>query len=160
MSSSTSDCCCCCCCCSLRRLLVLFTMLVSALASSALVLLASVESDFRFVALMEPIVDVEHAIWTSPAGLALRCELRRVGIEHSLVERHFPLVSPIHGTPLCGGERVTFCAGKYDRIAPAADVEKMHQLWRGSEYLEVPQGHFGYRMMRTMWARLVQRGAI
>ena len=123
-------------------------------------LLASVESDFRFVALMEPIVDVEHAIWTSPAGLALRRELRRAGIGHALVERHFPLVSPIHGTPLCGGERVLFCAGKYDRIAPAADVARMHQQWRGSEYLEVPQGHFGFRMMKTMWARLRDRGVI
>ena len=123
-------------------------------------LLASVERDFRFVALMEPIVDVEHAIWTSPAGRALRRETRRVGIEPALVARHFPLVSPLHDEALCGAERVLLCAGEYDRIAPAADIARLHDRWAGSEFLQVPQGHFGYRMMRTIWARLGERGLI
>lgn len=123
-------------------------------------LLASVERGFRFVALMEPIVDVEHAIWTSPAGLALRRELRRVGIEHQQIERHFRLVSPLHGDPLDAAERVLFCAGRFDHIAPGADIARLHQRWAGSEYFEVPQGHFGYRMMRTMWQRLIERGLI
>ena len=39
-------------------------------------LLTLVESDFRFVALMSPIVNVEHAIWQSPAARRLRRELR------------------------------------------------------------------------------------
>lgn len=123
-------------------------------------LLASVERDFRFVALMEPIVNVEHAIWTSPAGAALRRETRRVGIEPSLVARHFPLASPLHGEALCGAERVLLCAGEYDRIAPAADIARLHACWPGSELLQVPQGHFGYRMMRTVWARLGERGLV
>lgn len=123
-------------------------------------LLASVERDFRFVALMEPIVDVEHAIWTSPAGLALRRELRRMEIEHALIERHFPLVSPLHGSPLCGGDWVVLCAGKYDHIAPSADVARLHARWPGSAFFEVRQGHFGYRMMRAMWAHLTNAGLI
>lgn len=123
-------------------------------------LLASVEADFRFIALMEPIVDVEHAIWTSPAGLALRRELRRAGIGHPLIERHFRLVSPLHGEARCGGERVILCGGTFDHIAPAADIARLHRQWAGSAYFEVPQGHFGYRMMREMWARLVARGWI
>ena len=35
-------------------------------------LLAMVERDFRFVALMAPIVNVEHAIWGSPAARFMR----------------------------------------------------------------------------------------
>ncbi len=123
-------------------------------------LLASVERDFRFIALLEPIVDVEHAIWTSPAGAALRRELRRLAIGHPLIARHFPLVSPLHGEPLDGPDRVLLGAGEYDLIAPAADIARLHARWPGSELLQVPQGHFGYRMMRTVWERLGERGLV
>src|SRR5581483_2421653 len=54
-------------------------------------LLACVEPDLRFVALMAPIVNVEHAIWESPGSWFMRRELQRVGIEPSLVARHFHL---------------------------------------------------------------------
>src|SRR6058998_2679722 len=48
-------------------------------------LLAMVESDFRFVALMSPIVNVEHAIWQSPAARRIRRELVGANVEPSLV---------------------------------------------------------------------------
>jgi GNAT superfamily N-acetyltransferase len=121
-------------------------------------LLASVERDFRFIALMEPIVDVEHAIWLSPAGAALRRELRARGVESALVERHFHLASPLHAVPLCAADRVVMAAGTYDRIARAADIARLHELWSGSELLHIPQGHFGYRMMPSVWRRLLERG--
>jgi GNAT superfamily N-acetyltransferase len=123
-------------------------------------LLASVERDFRFVALMEPIVDVAHAIWASPAGLALRREFVNQGIEAALIERHFRLASPLHGAPLCGSAQVVLCAGVYDRIAPLEPITRIHEFWRGSELLEVAQGHFGYRMMPAIWKRLVRQGRI
>lgn len=123
-------------------------------------LLASVERDFRFIALMQPIVDVDHAIWRSLAGLALRRQLPRRGIEPALIARHFRLISPLHGEPLCDPARILLGAGAYDHIAPAEAVERLHLRWPESEFLKVSQGHFGYRLMRTIWSRLVERGEI
>jgi 1-acyl-sn-glycerol-3-phosphate acyltransferase len=121
-------------------------------------LLALVERDFRFIALMAPIVNVEHAIWESPGSRFMRRELRRAQIEPSLVARHFHLSSPMHNQPLGDAERVLFVAGDFDSIAPPEDIEAIQQKWRGSELLRVRQGHFGYRMMRETIARLKERG--
>jgi 1-acyl-sn-glycerol-3-phosphate acyltransferase len=117
-------------------------------------LLAMVERDFRFLALMAPIVNVEHAIWDSPAARFMRRELHRANIEPALIARHFHLSSPMHNQPLCDADRVLFVAGEFDLIARPEDVEKVHANWRGSELLRVPQGHFGYRMLRETIARL------
>ncbi|HEY2626647.1 MAG TPA: lysophospholipid acyltransferase family protein [Candidatus Udaeobacter sp.] len=121
-------------------------------------LLAIVERDFRFVALMAPIVNVEHAIWEGPATRFMRRELRRAQIEPSLVARHFHLSSPMHNQPLCDGNRILFAAGEFDSIARTADLEAIQQEWRGSELLRVRQGHFGYRMLRETMVRLKERG--
>src|SRR5437764_11781821 len=80
-------------------------------------LLAMVERDFRFVALMAPIVNVEHAIWESPAARFMRRELDRANIDPLLVARHFHLSSPMHNQPLCDAARVLFVAGEFDLIA-------------------------------------------
>jgi 1-acyl-sn-glycerol-3-phosphate acyltransferase len=121
-------------------------------------LLTLVESDFRFVALMSPIVNVEHAIWHSPAARRVRRELVRANIERALVARHFHLSSPLHGRPVCDPTRILFVTGEFDSIAPPAEIEAIHQTWRGSELLRVRQGHFGHRMMRETIAHLKQRG--
>jgi 1-acyl-sn-glycerol-3-phosphate acyltransferase len=121
-------------------------------------LLTLVESDFRFVALMSPIVNVEHAIWQSPAARRVRRELLQANIERALVARHFHLSSPVHGQPVCDPARILFVTGEFDAIAPPAEIEAIHQTWRGSELLRVRQGHFGYRMMRETIARLRERG--
>jgi 1-acyl-sn-glycerol-3-phosphate acyltransferase len=121
-------------------------------------LLAMVERDFRFVALMAPIVNVEHAIWEGPGTRFMRRELRRAQIEPSLVARHFHLSSPMHNQPLCDGNRILFIAGEFDSIARATDLEAIQRKWRGSELLRVRQGHFGYRMLRETVVRLKQRG--
>jgi pimeloyl-ACP methyl ester carboxylesterase len=121
-------------------------------------LLATVEADFRFVALFEPIVDVDHAIWHSPAGLAARRELQRHGIEPELPARHFPLASPLHSQPLCHSERVVIAAGEYDIITRLEDIARLQALWAGSTLLHEPQGHFGYRLMPAAWGWLQARG--
>ena len=121
-------------------------------------LLAMVERDLRFVALMAPIVNIDHAIWESPAARSIRRELRRANIEASLVARHFHLSSPIHNMPLCDPARVLFAAGEFDSITPLEQLETIQQKWRGSELLRVRQGHFGYRMLDETIERLKQRG--
>ena len=114
-------------------------------------LLASVERDFRFLALMAPIVDVTHAIWESPAARALRPELERHGLDRALLARHDPHISPLHAPPLDAAERALLIAGAYDRIAPAATIARLAEAWPGARLHTVPQGHFGYRMMRAAW---------
>jgi pimeloyl-ACP methyl ester carboxylesterase len=121
-------------------------------------LLTLVESDFRFVALMSPIVNIEHAIWQSPAARRIRRELVQANVERALVARHFHLSSPLHGRPLCDPRRILFVIGEFDSIAPPAEIETIHQTWRGSELLRVRQGHFGHRMMPETIAHLKHRG--
>src|SRR5205807_1704229 len=111
-------------------------------------LLATVERDLRFVGLMAPIVDIEHAIWISPAARRIRRELHRAKIEPTLVARHFHLSSPLHCQPACNPARVLFVTGEFDSIAPTRQIHEIQQKWCGSELLRVRQGHFGYRMMR------------
>ena len=121
-------------------------------------LLTLVERDFRFVALMSPIVNVEHAIWHSPAARRVRRELVQANVERALVARHFHLSSPVHGRPVCDPKRILFVTGEFDSIAPSVEIEAIHRAWLGSELLRVRQGHFGYRMMRETIAHLKQRG--
>jgi len=121
-------------------------------------LLAMVERDLRFVALMCPIVNVEHAIWQNPGTAFMRRELRRAKIAPELVARHFHLSSPLHNEPACDPARVLFASGDFDLIARPADIDAIQQKWRGSELLRVPQGHFGYRVMRETVTRLKERG--
>ena len=134
-----------------------FGMLATSYGGWIGALLTLVESDFRFVALMSPIVNVEHAIWQSPAARRLRRELLQANIEPALVARHFHLSSPLHGQPMCDPARILFVTGEFDTIVPPAEIEAIHETWRGSELLRVRQGHFGYRMMRETIARLRQR---
>lgn len=120
-------------------------------------LLAAVEPDLRFVALMAPIVNVHHALWESPAAFTMRRELRRAGIDPALVSRHFHLSSPLHMQPRVSPDRILLVAGDYDLVARPADIVALHEKWRGSELLRVSQGHFGYRMMRETVGRLQER---
>jgi hypothetical protein len=123
-------------------------------------LLAGIEEDFRWCALIEPIVDLSDALWRSPAAAAVRAHLRAGGITPEMIARFHPLVCPGESTPLCGGDRVLFAAGEYDRIARVDDLHALHARWRGSELLTEPQGHFGFRLMRAAWAWLERRGLL
>lgn len=112
-------------------------------------LLSFVEQDFRFVALIQPVVNIEHAIWDNPSAHVLRRLLRRKGIQRGESHHHSHLSSPLHGTPLCGGEHVILTAGTYDTIAPLCEIEAVALQWPGAKLLTVRQGHFGYTALPT-----------
>jgi len=123
-------------------------------------LLLGVEPDFRFAVLQAPIVNVDHAIWESPAGRHLRSELARCGITPSLVQRHRHLTFPTSVQPLCGPDRVLFAAGIWDQISRGYDIAALHRRWAGSALISVEQGHFGFRMAEACFRHLVERGHI
>jgi hypothetical protein len=111
-------------------------------------LLSFLESDFRFIALIQPIVNIEHAIWQNPGSALMRRLLRSRGILPGESERHAHLSSPLHGIPLCGGDRVVITAGVYDSVSPTRDLLNLKDRWPGARLLRVKQGHFGYRALR------------
>jgi len=111
-------------------------------------LLSFLEPDLRFVALIQPIVNVEHAIWQNPSAVSIRRALRTQGITEGESARHAHLSSPLHGVPLCGAERVVITAGRYDSVSPISELLELQRRWPGATLLDVPQGHFGYAAMR------------
>ncbi len=115
-------------------------------------LLASVEQDISFVALLQPIADTDHAIWESPAGATIRRLLLRNQIDRDLTSRHVHLSSPLHGKPFTKRERIVLAIGAYDRIAPPDRVEALAAAWDGARIITSPQGHFGYVAARDMFA--------
>jgi len=122
-------------------------------------LLVSLEGDFDFAVLMEPIVDVDHAVWRSPAGAALRFHLKRHGMRHADVVPAFEWLSPNHGTPVSRADRIYFAAGTHDRVAEACDIRALADQW-GSPYMECAQGHIGYSLMPKAFDRLVTDGVL
>jgi pimeloyl-ACP methyl ester carboxylesterase len=111
-------------------------------------LVSFMEKEFRFVTLLQPIADIEHAIWESPASSRIRKTLLAAGIERGASRRHAHLTSPLDGRPACEGARVLIIGGTYDTIAPASVLRRLAQLWPQSRFVLVEQGHFGYAAMR------------
>lgn len=117
-------------------------------------LLASLETDISFIALLQPIADVEHAIWESPAGATLRRLLLRNGVDSALTRRHAHLSSPLHGKPTTPPGRIVMATGAWDRIAPPDRVEALADAWNGAKVITSAQGHFGYAAARDMFAKV------
>lgn len=113
-------------------------------------LLASVEQDISFIALLQPIADVEHAIWESPAGATIRLLLKPRGINSTMTRRHAHLSSPLHGKPSTPSDRIVLAIGAWDHIAPPDRVEALAEAWNGARIIISPQGHFGYVAARDM----------
>jgi pimeloyl-ACP methyl ester carboxylesterase len=120
-------------------------------------LLAAVEQDFSWIALLEPITDLSDALWRSAAGLALRHHLRLGGIAPELIARFRPLVCPTHAEP-ASCQNILFAAGEYDRIARLEEIRALHRRWPHSALITAPQGHFGFRLMKGAWRWLQENG--
>jgi pimeloyl-ACP methyl ester carboxylesterase len=120
-------------------------------------LLSFVEADFEFITLLQPISDVEQAIWDSPAGSGIRAQLTKAGVKRGISLQHAHLSSPLHGRPLPDTKRITLIAGAYDRIVPLQTMERLAQAWGGLPVTVVPQGHFGYRAMGVALRTLLPR---
>ncbi|MGH8047899.1 MAG: alpha/beta fold hydrolase [Chthoniobacterales bacterium] len=117
-------------------------------------LLAFVEADFRFLTLIQPIIDVEHVTWESPAAAAIRRILAVQGIAPGSSERHAHLSSPLHGRPLTPPDRITLIGGRYDSVAPPSGLRELTAAWPGSQFVEVRQGHFGYAALAEAKRRI------
>jgi hypothetical protein len=111
-------------------------------------LLAFVEPNFRFISLLQPIVDVEHAIWENPAAGAMRQALAVNGIRPGASRPHAHLTSPIDGVPLTAPERIHLIGGAYDAVSPPHALYRLVEQWNNPRLSIVDQGHFGYAAMR------------
>ena len=117
-------------------------------------ILLSLEEDFEFAALLQPVVDIEEAIWNSPAALTIRARLRRYLIGPGISREHAHLSSPFDQKPLVDPNRIHLLAGEFDRIVPVKTLERLAETWNLQNVEIVPQGHFGYIAMNRVLRRL------
>lgn len=117
-------------------------------------LLSFVEPDFRFIALIQPIIDVEHAIWDNPISTSLRRIVTANGITAGMSHRHAHLSSPLHGHPLTDHDRIIVVGGAHDSVVPSAGLRELAAALDGAQFVEVPQGHFGYAALAETRRRI------
>ncbi len=101
-----------------------------------------------FTILLQPIADVGHATFRSPASRMMSRLLKKNFIQPNLIARHAHLTSPLHLTPLTDPQRIAVIGGKHDRISPSRHLKSLCNHWKAARYIEVNQGHFGYEAMR------------
>lgn len=112
----------------------------------AAITLSLEETDFSI--LLQPVADVGHATFGSPASWMMASLLKKNGIHRDSIDRHAHLSSPAHLRPLTQPDRLTIIGGTHDRLSPPYSLKALCQAWGGARYLEVNQGHFGYGAMR------------
>jgi dienelactone hydrolase len=122
-------------------------------------LLGCFEPLLQRLVLVEPILNVDNAIWRSPSSVTVRAALRRVGLTPEDTAVNMRLVCPAKMQPVMEGRHILMLAGQYDRIAPPDEIEELARLWKGSHFACFPQGHVGYtlmpesfRMAQGLWA--------
>jgi pimeloyl-ACP methyl ester carboxylesterase len=111
----------------------------------ASLVLALEKTDFSV--LLQPVADVKHATFGSPASRMMASYLKQNGVHPEALDRHAHLSSPDRLTPLTPPARITIIGGKYDRLSPSESLKSLCASWGGARYREVDQGHFGYDAM-------------
>lgn len=101
-----------------------------------------------FAVLLQPVADVPHATFKSPASAMMSGLLFRNGINPEDLSRHAHLSSPSSLRPLTPPDRITLIGGTHDQLSPPESLRSLCKSWGGARYLEVNQGHFGYRAMK------------
>jgi pimeloyl-ACP methyl ester carboxylesterase len=121
-------------------------------------LIAPLEPELRFLALLAPMVNIGHALYEGPTSWMIRGQLARAGLEQALIERHAHLSSPLRA-PVTGdlAKRTLIVGGMFDRIVRLTDLAALREAWPGSELITVPQAHFGYGMIPRAMAWLRER---
>jgi len=124
-------------------------------------LVASLEADLRFVALLAPLVNIGGALYEGPTSWTIRTQLARAGLERTLVDRHAHLSSPLRAPPAGdGAKRTVIVGGTFDRIVPMNDLVALRDAWPGSELVSVPQAHYGHSMIPRAMAWLRERNLL
>ena len=138
-----------------------FGLLGSSYGGWLAALLASLEPDLHFLALLAPLVNLGHALYEGPTSWTIRNQLARAGLDRALVDSHAHLSSPLCAPPAGRiAERTLIVAGLFDHIVRLADLAVLHESWPGSELLTVPQAHFGYAMIPQAVTWLCARGLL
>ena len=110
-------------------------------------LLGCFEPLLQRLILVEPILDVDKAIWRSPSSVSVRAALRKVGIGPADTAGSMRLACPAKQKPLIDPKHILLLAGQYDQIAPPEEIEELSRLWGGTHFACFPQGHVGYTLM-------------
>jgi pimeloyl-ACP methyl ester carboxylesterase len=101
-----------------------------------------------FAVLLQPVADVPHATFRSPASTTMSGLLKKNGIFPEDLSRHAHLSTPGARRPLTSPDRITVIGGTHDRLSTPESLRSICENWGGARYLEVAQGHFGYRAMK------------
>ncbi|MFZ5806396.1 MAG: alpha/beta hydrolase family protein [Verrucomicrobiota bacterium] len=101
--------------------------------------------------LIEPMTDIHHAIWKSPAARTMRHQLKKRSISSDMVNPHMRFVCPSYHNPVIPADHILLIAGIFDETSPVQSINGLHQKWAGSHYAELRQGHVGYQLMPASW---------
>jgi hypothetical protein len=122
-------------------------------------LIACFEPLLQRLILVEPILNVDNAIWKAPSSIILRSALRKIGLTPEDTAGSMRLVCPGKLKALLPPEHILMIAGQYDKIAPPEEIEELSRLWGRAHFACFPQGHVGYtlmpesfRMAQEIWA--------
>jgi len=122
-------------------------------------LLGCFEPLLQRLILVEPILNIDNAIWKAPSSDSMRAALRGVGLGPDDTGGSMRLVCPGKLKPLLRPEHILMLAGQYDQIAPPDEIEELARAWGNVRYACFPQGHVGYtlmpesfRMAQEIWA--------